>query len=428
MEATEPEPVEPHRLYTTNFWLAYAANLLLVSANSLTFRFAEFVSFLGGAERTSGQIVSAGLIAAVCIRLWLGQAMDRYGTRRVWLSSGVFFLLGSGGLLLTDSLTWTIWVARISYAVGLAGMFSSSIVHIQNQVPPHRRTEAIASLGSSGFLGTILGTQLGDVVFRWLADPTRFTVLFAGTTLLGLLHGIVVWRLTAGDRHERPTETPGAFALLHRYWPGMIVLVAVAMGTTFSVTTVFLTRYATSLGIRGIGTFFLGYSLSAFLFRLLTRRWGETVGRHQMVLIGLASLTVGSLLFLGVTSEWRFLMPALVCGLGHALLFPAVVSLGAGRFPSRYRGSGTTLVLGFIEIGTIVSAPLLGAIIDHFDQRGYTQMFYTSATVCAVVGVLYLTTSARQMDVDFEHNSSALPDNMPPSDAAPDPILSDTQG
>lgn len=406
MEVTETP--ESRHIYTTNFWLAYAANLLLVSANSLTFRFAEFVAYLGGTEQQSGQIVSAGLVASVCIRFWLGQTIDRHGARIVWLSSAVFYLLGAGGLLLVNSLTWTIWGARIAYAVGLAGMFSSSMVHIQNQVPPHRRTEAIASLGSSGFLGTIMGTQLGDVVFGWLPQPDCFTAMFGGATLLGLLHGFVVRRLTAADLHERPAETPSALALLRRHWPGMVTLVAFAMGTTFSVTTVFLTRYATAMRIRGIGTFFLGYSLAAFLFRLVTRRWGETVGRHRMVLIGLASLTVGSLLFLGVTSEWRFLLPALVCGLGHALLFPAVVSLGAGRFPARYRGSGTTLVLGFIEIGTIVSAPVLGAIIDYFDQRGFPQMFYASAAVCAIVGVLYLSTSARREDVDIDTESEVF--------------------
>jgi hypothetical protein len=83
-------------------------------------------------------------------------------------------------------------------------------------------------------------------------------------------------------------------------------------------------------------------------------------------------------------------------------------------------------VLGFIEIGTIISAPGLGAIIDHFDQRGYPQMFYSSATVCAVVGVLYLVTSARRKDVDYEHDSSAVPDSTTCDDAGSDPILSDS--
>lgn len=411
MEASDPsllgDQTPSPRLYTSGFWLAYAANLLLVSGNSLTFRFAEFVAYLGGPERLSGQIVSVGLIAAVCMRFWLGQALDRYGPRLVWLSSTVLFVLATTTFTLLGALSPLMWVARIAHAVAIAGMFSSSMVHIQNQVPPHRRTEAIASLGSSGFLGTILGTQLGDLIFWWFEGSARFTAMFAGTTVMGLFHGMIVWHLTRADEHLPPSDSPGAFALLRRHWPGMITLVAMAMGSTFSVTTVFLTRFATARQIRGIGTFFLGYSLSAFLFRLLTRRWGETVGRHQMVLIGMTALTAGLLAFLPVRSEVWFLLPAVVCGLGHALLFPAVVSLGSGRFPPRYRGSATTLILGFIEVGTIISAPLLGAIIDYFDHRGFAQMFYTTATVCAVVGVLYLVTSARRADADLESDSNS---------------------
>jgi MFS family permease len=406
MEAEAPtapsDPAASPRLYTSGFWMAYAANLLLVSGNSLTFRFAEFVAYLGGTERLSGQIVSVGLVAAVCMRFWLGQALDRYGPRRVWLSSTVLFVVATSTFTLLGALSPLMWVARISHAVAIAGMFSSSMVHIQNQVPAHRRTEAIASLGSSGFLGTILGTQLGDLIFWWFTGSDGFTAMFAGTTVMGLLHGVIVWHLTRAEEHAPPSDSPGAFVLLRRHWPGMITLVAMAMGATFSVTTVFLTRYATDRQIRGIGTFFLGYSLSAFLFRLLTRRWGETVGRHQMALIGMAALTAGLLAFLPVRSELWFLVPAVVCGLGHALLFPAVVSLGSGRFPPRYRGSATTLVLGFIEVGTIISAPLLGAIIDYFDHRGFAQMFCTTATVCAVVGAIYLVTSARHADIDLK--------------------------
>src|SRR5213078_159430 len=98
-----------------------------------------------------------------------------------------------------------------------------------------------------------------------------------------------------------------------------------AMGTSLTVTTVFLTRYATALNLRGIGTFFFVYSVTAFSCRWITRQWGEADGgRHQMVLWGLAGLGTGQWMFLTVSSEWLFLPPAVLCGFGHALLFPAV--------------------------------------------------------------------------------------------------------
>lgn len=403
---SSPALSEEDGVYGREFWLAYLANLLLVCANSLTFRFAEFVASLNGTEELAGEIVRAGLIAAILFRLGLGRAIDRYGPRVIWLSSAVLFVGGGGTFLVPDRMSPLVWLARIAYQSGLAGMFSCSIVHIQNQVPPHRRTEVIGSLGSSGFVGTIVGTQLSDLIFHFMQEGNlRFMAMFGGAVTLGVLHTCVVFWMMRDEVHAAPDVTPGPFRLLFRYWPGPVVLVAVAMGTSFAVTTVFLTRYATATGLRGIGMFFLPYSLTAFGCRWFLRDWGTTFGRHKMVLWGLSGLTAGQLLFLLVTRDWHFAFPGVVCGFGHALLFPAVVSIGAGRFPIQYRGSGTTLVLGFTELGTALAAPLLGMIIDRGNADGgtlgFSQMFGAASGVAGIIGVFYAVTAARHPDKDL---------------------------
>lgn len=403
--ASSLAPSTDDAIYDRGFWLAYAANLMLVCANSLTFRFAEFVASLGGTEELSGEIVRAGLIAAILFRLGLGRAIDRYGPRSIWLASSLLYIGGGLAFLFPENLSATVWLARIGYATGLAGMFSCSIVHIQNQVPAHRRTEVIGSLGSSGFVGTILGTQFGDLIFRVLPEgQPRFIAMFGGAAALGMLHVIVVFLLTKDDLHSRPAATPGPFRLLVRYWPGPVLLVAFAQGTSFVVTTVFLTRFATAMHLSGIAIFFLMYSLTAFICRWIFRDWGATFGRHGMVLWGLAGLTCGQLLFLIVSSDWLFILPAIVSGFGHALLFPAIVSIGAGKFPVQYRGSGTTLVLGFTELGTALAAPVLGMLIDIGNEgggvRGFSWMFLSAAAIAGSVGLFYALTAARNPDRD----------------------------
>jgi MFS family permease len=403
-----PQPNSDDAIYGRNFWLAYIANLMLVCANSLTFRFAEYIAARNGSEELAGAIVQAGLFAAIVCRFGLGGAIDHYGPRRIWLLSGIVYIAGSLTFLVPDKLSALVWLARIAYQTGLAGMFSCSIVHIQNQVPAHRRTEIIGSLGSSGFVGTILGTQISDLFFTWLpAGQPRFIAMFGGAAALALAHAIVVVALTRDDSHARPAATPGPFRLLFRYWPGPIVVVAIAQGTGFVVTTVFLTRYATAMNFSGIALFFFPYSVMAFSCRWIFRDWGTSFGRHHMVLWGLLGTTVGQLLFLTVTVDWLLILPAVVCGFGHALLFPAIVSIGAGRFPIQYRGSGTTLVLGFTELGTALAAPLLGLLIDQGNAGGGTRGFswmFLSASVFAGTGLIfYSLTAARRPDHDPHH-------------------------
>ncbi|MCA9118438.1 MAG: MFS transporter, partial [Planctomycetaceae bacterium] len=224
-------------------------------------------------------------------------------------------------------------------AIGLAGMLTCSMVHIQIHVPLHRRTEVIGSLGTSGFVGMVLGTQGGDWIFSSMATGRpQFLALFGTAASMAVFYLIIVLILTRNDQHDRPRDTPAAHRLLFRYWPGPVMFVAIMLGVGFTVTTVFLTRFATAEGLGGIGTFFTGYSVSAFVFRLASRRWSRTYGRHLMIVVGLVGQACGLLSLPHVAANWQFLIPAFGCGLGHALLFPAVVSLGAGAFPQELRG------------------------------------------------------------------------------------------
>ncbi|MGE3315714.1 MAG: MFS transporter [Planctomycetaceae bacterium] len=406
------EPAEPPRIprdpgiYNGAFWLAFAGNLALTTANALTFRFAELVAFLQGTEKTAGAIVSAGVVGALAARIVLGQAIDRYGTRKSWLTATALFLSACVLFLLVRSLGWEIYAARTLFAVGLAGMFTCSMVHVQNKVPAHRRTEIIGALGTSGFLGMIAGSQLGDWIFAHVPEGReRFLILFGGAAALGVFYLGSVLVLTRKDEHSRPHETPAAHRLLFRYWPGYVLLVAIMLGFGITVITVFLTRFATEMGLSCIRNFFTAYSLSALIFRVPSTRWSRTIGRHRIILMGLAGNCLGHAMLPFVTSEWHFLPSAIACGFGHALLFPAVVSLGSGKFPREYRGSGTTIILGFTEIGAMISAPIFGWIIDEF---GFRAMLWTSSITTLGVALLYACTAARRPDFDVDE-SPVLP-------------------
>jgi len=403
VESLVAAPVdEQPRVYNRTFWLAYAANVTLVTANALTFRFAELVAFLGGTEKIAGTIVSAGVIGALLARLFLGQGIDHYGTRRLWILSAAVFITSCAMFLICRDISLLIFAARIGFAVSIAGMFTCSIVHIQNRVPADRRTEVIGNLGSSGFVGMILGAQAGDWIFAaFPAGRPQFLALFGGTVALGVVYLVLVAVVTRNDVHRRPRRTLPVHRLMLRYWPGNVVLVALMMGVSMTVTTVFLTRFATHMQYRNaVGTFFTGYAIFAFTFRIASRHWSRTIGRHRMILLGLLGHAVSHAMLPFVHVEWQFLIPAAIGGFGHALLFPAVVSKGAGQFPVRYRGSGTTLVLGFVDLGMALFAPVLGAIIDYFDGTGFREMFFTSSATSLAIAVLYSLTTARKPDLD----------------------------
>lgn len=405
IRATDPtSSVAGDRVYNRVFWLCYAGNLLMVTANAMTFRFADLIRFLGGTEQTTGEIVQVGMLGALCSRVFLGRALDRYGTRVVWTISTLLFVISCIVFALCRDVSLNLFLARIAFAAGVAGMSTAAILHVQNQVPRSRRTEVIGNFGSSGFVGMVLGSQLGDLIFELTGEGTmRFYLLFGLAAVLTVAHGVLALMITQGDRHVRPGETPWPHRLVFRYWPGSIVAVAVIMGVNFTVTSVFLSRMTVDRGLGGIGTFFLGYCFSAFVFRVASSTWASRLGRHRLLLVGLAGHVAGHLMLSQVTQQWQLIIPALTCGFGHALLFPSVVSLGTETFPRAYRGTGTAIILGFTEIGVAVSAPALGWIIDTCRASGmsdpYSVMYYASSSA-ACGAAMYYAWSTRSMTDD----------------------------
>ena len=396
LPAAIDSPDQMSGVYGRTFWLAYLANSALILGNALTFRFAELVNHLGGTESDTGIIVALGTAVAVLVRLSVSHVLDDYGTRRMWPLCTLLFVVGVASFLVPTDLSWVIYLARVAYFVGLTGMFACSMTHIQNHVPPERRTEIIGNLGSSGFVGMIVGSNIGDLVLRLVPDKrTQFVILFGGAAAIGLVYLALVILLTRDQPHPRTATSPPAFRLLFRFWPGAVVLAAMIMGLGVTATQTFLTRFATSQKIDGIAAFFSGYAISAFVFRLLVSNWSRTIGRHWMLVRGLCGHVVGHALLAFAMEWWHFIPASIVCGFGHALLFPAVVSLGSGAFPKECRGAGTAIILGFTDFGSLLFAPILGWIIVH---HGFTAMYLTSSGTALIAAMLYAIIAWRHLD------------------------------
>lgn len=401
--APASELPESEGIYNRSFWMAYAANMMLVGANTMSYRFADFVKYLGDTEATTGWIVNLSLVGALVSRLFIGAAMDRFGIGRVWGGGAICFIAGALLFMTVTAVGPAIIVARMLFALGAAIMFIGSNAHIQLDVPAHRRTEAIGALGSSGFVGMISGAQLEGLLRVWIPDPSLyFRVLFGLAAIVGFAYLLLVWLLSRHDRYAAPDVTPLAHSLLVRHWPGPVCLVAILMGMGFAVTTVFLTRYAQSLGLEsGFKLFFTSYAIAAFSVRIISRTWSRWLGRNKMILIGLSGQVVAYLLLVPVSQSWHFIPAGLATGFAHALLFPSVVSLGSGTFPEHYRGTGTTLILGFIELGTFMASPFYGWMIL---QYGFQPMLLTATAATVILIVVYWRLTRFVPDLDLLHS------------------------
>lgn len=409
------QPDESTSAYDSVFWLTYLANSALMVAVGLLFRYSDFVFVSGGDEFELSWIIGIGTVGALSMRVFQGVGIDRFGPRRVWLLSLTLFVASVlAHLLITSVHSPAVYFARIAMLTGLAGAFGASITFISLRVPGRRMAEMIGTLGSSGFVGIALGPLLGDFI-AGSGEVTRPDVqrIFTAAAVSGSISLLATFAATRGQLRRRLRRQPPPHLLIKRYHPGVMLLVAAAMGVGISLPMVYVRPYAQQLGIDGIKSFFLVYAAVAFTVRISTRRLPERIGVRPMILMGFGSLAVSALLYMVVAVEWQLAIPAVFAGIAHAFLFPSVVSGGSLTFPPRYRGLATTLMLALFDFGNFVGQPILGGI--HRTSRliglpPYPSMFVAVAGLLVTVGGIYAVVSLRGQRTPDEPKDVATDD------------------
>lgn len=396
LENSSPTTLPPReeRTYGAAFWSAYTANTLIMVAVSLLFRYADFIHYLGGTELNLGWIVGIGMIGSLVMRLAQGTGIDRFGPRFVWVWSNVLFIVSLlAHLLVTNVDGPAIYIVRILFNTSVAGIFGASITNISLRAPTHRLAEVLGTLGTSGFLGMMLGTLLGDRLFG--SAPVNWSDLrhmFVAASALGAVSMIFAIMATRDEVRPARRHNPPLVWLLRRYHPGRLLMIGIMMGIGLGMPQIFVRAFTASIGLPGIAVFFWIYAPAAFVARMTTRQLPDRIGVRPTILIGLGCLSLGCLAFIPVTQNFELIPSAILIGVAHAMLFPAVVAGGTTGFPGRYRGLGTTLMLACFDLGNLVGMPALGGVI-YYSSRiglpGFPTMFISLSVVMALVATWY---------------------------------------
>ncbi|MBP90251.1 MAG: hypothetical protein CMJ64_26675 [Planctomycetaceae bacterium] len=383
-------------MYNRYFAFAFISQIGFVLANTaLMAHYARWVGFLGGRVDTAGWITGTASIAGLVLRPWIGQWIDRWGAKTVWLLGYAIFIAGSLSNLLLYDLGLGVYVCRALIVVGGAFVFSSSITYVSHLAPPERRAEAIGMLGVAGFIGIVFGPLWAELTLS--AERTRgeFETIFVVSACLLVLPILLLLFLKKpeSEARRRSTGLSEFVQTARKYWPGTIFFVQATFGLCMTIPLVFLTKYIDDVGLDGKGfslasLFFMSYATWGLTLRLILRRTPERFGRRKMLLAGSVVMGVGMLSFLLVDAEHasRIVIPALLCGTGHSLMYHTCTALLLEPFPDEVRGVGSALSMIAMDLGTIAGSQILGEIAFRF---GYNALFVTVALINVATGIVY---------------------------------------
>ncbi len=388
------------RLYNRNYNYALLSQVGFAMVNTaLLAHYPRWIAYLGGEVDATGWITGTASLAGLVLRPWIGQWIDRFGAKMIWLVGYAIFAIGSLSNLWLLDLGPSIYICRGLLVIGGAIIFSSALTYVTHLAPTDRRAEAIGTLGAAAFLGIVFGPFLGELVLS--ADRTReeFETLFVGGVLLLILPVslLLLLRPAASEPGRGSVRFAEFVRTSRRHWPGMIVVLQITFGLCVTVPFVFLTKFVDDTGLPAgdlsrVSQFFMCYAGWGLTLRILLRRTPDRFGRRKVLLAGAVIMALGMFSFLVVDAAHADLIviPALLCGTGHSLMYHTCTSLFLDSFPPDVRGAGSGLSMVALDIGSVGGAQLLGEVAFRF---GYDRLFVIVALVTLVMATIYAISS-----------------------------------
>ncbi len=282
----------------------------------------------------------------------------------MWAAGYGVFAIASLANLCLDDLGWMIYVVRSCLFLGVAIVFASGLTYISQTTPEHRRTEAIGVFGVGGFLGMLVGPFMGDL-FLFDRERANFAVLFIVAAAASLLPaiGLSFLRPTDSERTRSSVRLSDFLSVTWRHWPGIILLVDLAFGICMSGPFIFVASFIDKAalridGVSVIGLFFMCYAGLGIVVRLSSRRLPDRIGAKRVLFVGMLFMSVGMFCFglVDARHSWMIIVPAVLAGTGHGLMFHTMTSLTLEPFPRNVRGTGSALALMMLDLGTIAES------------------------------------------------------------------------
>lgn len=372
------------RLLSPTFLLVMLSMLAYFTAvGAITPTLPRFVEGpLNGGGLEVGAVIGAFALTAVLLRPLSGRMSDQRGRRILIIFGGISVGLSILAYSFSESLPLLIFW-RLVTGVGEAFFYVGAASVINDLAPDERRGEALSYFSLALFGGLAIGPITGETIlnassFDWVWVFAGASALFAGAV------GFIVPETRPADAGDTPGKLVNKAAIL----PGTVLATNIWALATFSS---FVVLHALDIGMSG-GRFVFALNSGVIIgIRLFGARLPDKLGAKKAGSSALIAVMVG-MLVMGVWAEPAGLyIGTFIYSIGHALAFPALMTLAISRAPASERGSVIGTFTAFFDLSFGVGAVSAGAIADAL---GYQGAFIAAAFV-ALGGLVLLLTAAR---------------------------------
>ena len=327
-----------------------------------------------------GWLAAGFSLTAIIARTWLGDWLETWG-RRAFLYLGALLLTALPLAYSNWGLEFLPWCAiRCLQGAGYGFYMTAILTWVADRSPSDRIAQRQGVFGVSGLLGSAIGPVTAEAITKAYGFSTMFwAVGAAGLVATALAASLPESRTSAGGiSDQQPPKASSVLKIRPRDHLAMLI-VTFPFGWVAGTVLTFVAPLVDSVGLPGVGTYFVGFAFASVTVRLVSGSFIDRLPASGLVTVSASLLGLSALCLAALPRypEVALLFSAAVLnGTGHGFLFPGLAAYTVRRTSSRQRGAGLALFTGTFDSGSLMGA-LAAGYISH--ELGYTKAFVLAA-------------------------------------------------
>ena len=264
---------------------------------------------------------------------------------------------------------------------------TGTAAYVADIVPANRRGEGMGVLSFFGMTGMGIGNYVGGEI----AIHYPIAILFYSSAAVAISSVLVLLGMkeTLKDT-QKFSASLLKINLSDLYEPTVLTPTVVMMLVTFSFGTCITLApdLSTHLGIENKGLFFVYFTFTSLIARVVGGRFSDQFGRRIVLMVAMITVCVGSTAIGWSASPFQFFTGALIFGAGYGFSSPAIFAWATDLAPEKFRGRGFSTVFMALEIGIGMGAFLAGWM--YAGNIDTLPLIFTSSGALALLAFIYL--------------------------------------
>jgi MFS family permease len=288
----------------------------------------------------------------------------------------LFHLIGDAGIV---PLT-----LRALGGIGWGISMTAAVTMCSDLAPVSRMAQSMGIIGVAGLLSVALGPLLAEEIVRSFGFGGLYN-----TSLVFLIVSFVCIAVTKEvvlPNNSREFRKPVSLRHIALFPIIVIFTLPVFHGAVRGAVVFFIALFGKSISLDRVGPFFVAFSASAILTRLLLGGLSDRYGRKQILFPSVLIISLNLLFLSQVQSLGLFILAGFIGGLGQGMIFPALSTYIIDILGQQNKGFAIGLYLTFFDIGMGIGPPLFGWISDLY---GYRIMYIIAGLIFFLAGGIF---------------------------------------